>query len=363
MRVIIVDDEIYAIETLKQMLLNYSDIDIVDTYTDPLLAISNLNHTKPDIIFLDINLGSYSGIDLANEFFNYDSNIEIVFVTAYSEYALLAFELNAQDYLLKPITQKRLDKTIERIRNISNLNNSFKEKYFIKAFGDFELLVNQNDSVKWRTKKTKELFAYLWFYRNMEIDRNRLINDIFPDKNLSSSQALLHTSIYQVRKSLSNYNIKSDLIFNNEKYKLNIEISSDYDELLDIINKDILDENDIERVFELYKNELFANQDYTWADFERIQLNTKVVNKLKVHSDNCLKAEDVSLNLEVLLKYLIKLEPLDEDVVIKLMNYYAKRNEYLQLDYFYEEYSKMLKDEYGFDVSEYTQKTYMALVK
>lgn len=100
---IIVDDEPIALEILATLLLSYDDIEIVGSYTDPLIALKEVKNKKAGIIFLDIEMGKMNGLEAAEAFINVDDTLEIVFITAYSQYAVDAFEINAIDYLLKPI--------------------------------------------------------------------------------------------------------------------------------------------------------------------------------------------------------------------------------------------------------------------
>ena len=116
MKTILIDDEPMALEVLANLLPAYEDLDIVGRYTNPLDALEKIKITEPDIIFLDIEMGNMNGLELAQVFMAELPKVEIVFVTAYSQYAVDAFELNAIDYLLKPIQEKRLIKAIERLR-------------------------------------------------------------------------------------------------------------------------------------------------------------------------------------------------------------------------------------------------------
>ena len=116
MKTILIDDEPMALEVLANMLSPYEDIDIIGRYTNPTQALEKIKVSQVDIIFLDIEMGDVNGLELAQVFMEKDPQVEIVFVTAYSQYAVDAFELNALDYLLKPIQEKRLFKAIERLR-------------------------------------------------------------------------------------------------------------------------------------------------------------------------------------------------------------------------------------------------------
>lgn len=112
LNVIIVDDEELARDELKELLKDFPFINIVGECDDAESAIAIINKTKPNLVFLDIQMPGKSGFDIVEQI---NSSIEIVFVTAYNQYAIRAFEVNALDYLMKPIYPARLRQTIERI--------------------------------------------------------------------------------------------------------------------------------------------------------------------------------------------------------------------------------------------------------
>src|SRR5690554_7117348 len=106
MKVMLVDDESAALQVLSSMLSIYEDIEILGSYTNPLDALEASRKAKPDVVFLDIEMGTVNGLETA-ELFSGQGEPEIVFITAYSQYAVEAFEVNAMDYLLKPIQERR----------------------------------------------------------------------------------------------------------------------------------------------------------------------------------------------------------------------------------------------------------------
>ena len=109
---IIVDDESLAREDLRRLLGSYEYIDILGEASSVEEATELVSGTNPDIVFLDIQLGSDSGFDLVPHL---QKQTKIVFVTAFDEYAIRAFEVNAQDYLLKPVSVERLSRALEKI--------------------------------------------------------------------------------------------------------------------------------------------------------------------------------------------------------------------------------------------------------
>ncbi|GAA4316410.1 LytTR family DNA-binding domain-containing protein [Mucilaginibacter gynuensis] len=117
-RVLIADDEPLAIEVISTYLQNFDDIEIVGKCSNAIQAFQLLQQKPIDLIFLDIKMPGLSGIDFVRSLKNPP---QIIFTTAYSEYALEGFELNAVDYLLKPISFERflraMDKVYQRYDN------------------------------------------------------------------------------------------------------------------------------------------------------------------------------------------------------------------------------------------------------
>jgi two-component system, LytTR family, response regulator len=113
-KTIIVDDERLARQELEYMLGAFPDIDIVDQAENVDEALEKINSHAPDLIFLDIAMPEKDGFTLLEEL---DHVPKIVFVTAYDQYAIKAFEADALDYLLKPTKPERLLKTIEKVRS------------------------------------------------------------------------------------------------------------------------------------------------------------------------------------------------------------------------------------------------------
>jgi two-component system LytT family response regulator len=111
-RVIISDDEIHNRDGLKKTLSEFEDIQIVSTCKDGFETVTAVQQHKPDLLFLDINMPRLSGFDVL-ELLG-DQAPPVVFVTAYDEHALRAFETSAIDYVLKPVTRERLQKAIDK---------------------------------------------------------------------------------------------------------------------------------------------------------------------------------------------------------------------------------------------------------
>lgn len=134
--VYLVDDELLALEELKVLLSPFEDLEIVGFSDRVDKAISECNAIKPDLIFLDINMPGKNGFEFLESL---EEVREVIFVTAYDQFAIKAFEVNALDYLLKPLNPNRLADAIHRFRSrIHSLENpsekrlSADKKIFIK---------------------------------------------------------------------------------------------------------------------------------------------------------------------------------------------------------------------------------------
>ena len=116
-RCVIVEDEIPSAEELKFLISQNEDFVVEAMAYNGKEGYETIMETKPDVIFLDINMPLQNGVELAKEIYQENEEAIIVFLTACNEHAIEAFELNALDYILKPVDEQRLDRTVERIRN------------------------------------------------------------------------------------------------------------------------------------------------------------------------------------------------------------------------------------------------------
>lgn len=134
-RTILADDEDIALQRFRRALEPYPFIHIIAEAKDGKSAIDLINTLLPDLVFLDIQMPGYSGLELLNQL---DTLPMVVFVTAYEEYAVKAFENNSVDYLLKPVEQERLAITIDRIKEQSFDRNA-SIQYLRKLLAEAEV--------------------------------------------------------------------------------------------------------------------------------------------------------------------------------------------------------------------------------
>jgi len=114
-RTILVDDEKLAIQGLQLRLQAHEDVEVIDTCSNGREAIRKIKTEKPDLVFLDIQMPGFDGFSVVKGVMEIEPPL-FVFVTAYEEHAIRAFEANAVNYLMKPVDEDKLADTIERVR-------------------------------------------------------------------------------------------------------------------------------------------------------------------------------------------------------------------------------------------------------
>ena len=122
-KAIVIDDEKESTDLLIDLLKDFPEIEILETYQDPVEGIKGIIHYKPDLLFLDIQMPKKNGFDVLREIHEYDINPTVIFITGYDKFALQAIKYAAFDYLVKPVDPLELKSTIEKLktRNSDNL--------------------------------------------------------------------------------------------------------------------------------------------------------------------------------------------------------------------------------------------------
>ncbi len=120
-RCVAVDDERIILDELCAM-IGQTGACLLGAFQDPIEALESIKAQRPDAAFLDIEMPGLNGIELARKIAEFDPKIQIVFVTAYEQYALKAFEVSAVHYLLKPLTQDKINEAVKRVQRVAQMN-------------------------------------------------------------------------------------------------------------------------------------------------------------------------------------------------------------------------------------------------
>jgi two-component system, LytTR family, response regulator len=116
LKALVVDDEQLAREELCFLLAQVEGVEVVGQASNGIEAIGLIEDLSPDVIFLDVQMPGMNGFEVARQMLGRESAAEIVFVTAYDQYAIEGFQVNAVDYLLKPVDAARLEQAVQRTR-------------------------------------------------------------------------------------------------------------------------------------------------------------------------------------------------------------------------------------------------------
>lgn len=179
LKCVIIDDEPLAVSLLKSYAEQTSFLELVGSFENPLLAIDLLQSGEVDLLFLDINMPQITGVDFAKTL---PSDIKVVFTTAYDQYAIEGFKVNALDYLLKPISYpeflKAANKALEwfRMTRVTTASVATNSNIFVKSGYRVEkidlnkilYIENQKDYVKFHLEGVSEPVSSLMSMQSLE---------------------------------------------------------------------------------------------------------------------------------------------------------------------------------------------------
>lgn len=275
MKAILIDDERHALLRLNRLLDDIDKVEVIGVFENPSEALEFMKSTKPDVVFLDIEM-PMNGLEVFGRIMDLYGYLSIIFTTAYNQYAIKAFELNAIDYLLKPFKLERLKKAIDRVEKYnSSFNNlqesSNKNQYkdiYVQCFKRLSMYYNGKIiNLNWRTKKADELIAYLVCEKGEYVSKDKIIDSLWPDLDSKKGLNNLYTTLYYIRKQEQKLSI--NIPIESIRGKMKLDVSN--------INVDILEYEDIynqykkgglinkDKLINLYKGMLFEEHDYPWA--------------------------------------------------------------------------------------------------
>lgn len=358
MNAIIVDDEQPAIDRLKVMLEQDGRIEVAGTFQRPTDALEAVGMLRPDVAFLDIRMPRMNGLELSERLLAAHEELEIVFVTAYDRFALEAFRADACDYLLKPVAESDLGKTIMRLykrKRIPPKEAAPQPGSMIRAycFGGFTLfgMSPESAAIPWRTVKIQELMAYLLIRKGQQISKWEMINDIWPDCTEEQAHSHLHTAVYQIRKTLKVYGVNARIHFRNAHYCLEADgLWSDLEQFMKLSEgaREVTSANAgaYEQCLELYKGELFGAWSYPWSIRLREACRLRFAVMTKSLCDYLIRSGQHQTALRRI-QLLIDTQPLDEEACLLSMRIYKMQNNRTAFISQYRKLERQLQAELG----------------
>lgn len=295
LRIAVVDDEALALERMASLINEQVNCELVATFSNPFEALDSIPTLHVDVVFIDVEMPGMSGVQLAEKVKTDD--IQIVFVTAHSNYALEAFRVEASDYIMKPITENNLERVISKAVKIKQLlalrdeqqENKQQEaepimpsRCEVQCFHAFKVVNKNGEIVSWPTRKTEELFAYFIVHKGAIINKWVIAESLWGDRELRNIVHTVHNTIYRLRVTCKNYSLPFQIDAVNEGYILqNVgEAFVDLYKFWDGERVVQLDREMDKAELALYKGPLFNDKDYAWSIGLREKLEMLTMNNV-----------------------------------------------------------------------------------
>lgn len=266
MNAICVDDEAQVLKHTVSSCQKIQLLDDVRGFTRAADALAWAREHPVDLALLDIDMPDMSGLQLAGQIKRINPGTSVIFITAFSKYALDAYDVHPTSYLLKPFDQARLVKEVEYALSVRTTRNT--ARIVVQTFGHFEILVD-GKTLDFRRSKSKELLAYLVDRRGAGVTRQDAFAALWEDRVYDvSMQKQMDVVIRSLRDTLQKYGI--DDLFEMKNRHLRI--------LPELIDCDLYhflegDEEAINAYFGEYMSQ------YTWASETEAQLSLIQNNK------------------------------------------------------------------------------------
>jgi len=344
-RAIIVDDEQPSVDKLEKMLHNSGMVEIKGKFTEPLKALEFLKTNRIDVSFLDIEMPDMDGIDLSNRITDLQGKIAIVFVTAYNQYAVEAFRLNALDYLLKPVSADRLRETLDRIIEEKNIGMNYAG-LTVRCFGKFRVTIG-SEEVKFRTEKAEELLALLIDRRGSFVGRSQIIDCLWEE--YEGDRALIHfnTTLHYMKKALLRHGVQVPIEHDRGSYRIETaSITCDYCQFHALASGDGAASPDNALKFEeaaaLYTGSYLSGKEYAWAERSRQMLKDQYFSLL-IELSGFYKAAGSHKKTVEWMKAGLMHEPLHRELNYRLIEALLSANDQLSAHRYYDIYRNGLR--------------------
>lgn len=286
MRVVLIDDEIPTLQYNTHIVKEIDALEIVGTFHRPSVFFEQLDSLEFDLLLCDIELPGVNGIDLVSRVSEKYPHVFIVFLTAYSDYALKAFRVNAMDYLLKPLKREDLENILDKIEKYVPIHKGLKKTKKTKAlyFPEFKVLGLNQQEVKWSTHKSKELCAYFLLHQGKTITKNQILNALWAGVWLNQEDAQFHMTLYRMRKTIQLAKLPiviHSVAGSKDGYRCESDVDDEVEALLKQLKKKPLDMKRLSNVLSTMKAPFLSENNYQWMDTISNEIHLKMIAVLE----------------------------------------------------------------------------------
>lgn len=350
---VILEDEIPALEVLENLVGRHESFTVAATFTSPQEALEQLPGLRPDVIFLDVEMPQMNGLELARRFRERSEHSQIVFTSGHTHYALKAFDVQALDYIVKPVTPKAIARVYDRLvrqqpsPGTPELPSAAVDPApapIVTGFGRLEVRNATGELIRFPTRKAEELFAYLLCHPNREADKWKLAELLWPDMDGERVLRSLHTAVYRVKRVLEAAGLPLRIMKTPEGYTLHTgEFVYDilqYQQAGPLLTGEHPELAQLDRLFGLYKGPLFHGKPYVW----KISLEEKyrlLYEKLSLHLiSGAVSSGDYEAAEQRFYACLLA-DPLNEEFYRRLLAYFPAKEQNQRIQRLY---TRLLED-------------------
>ncbi|WP_127587497.1 response regulator [Paenibacillus koleovorans] len=355
---ILVDDEKPALQLLGKLVEEQTNLKVVGAFTRGAEALEQVVALQPDVAFLDVEMPGMNGLELASELTSLLPQLEIVFVTAYKEYALEAFRVHAIDYLLKPVGPAEIARCWERLKRLlgpAEVAAAAEDRPArMYCFGRFELYgPGKGEAVRFSTSKVEELLAFMITHGGASLTKWEICEQLWPEAEPERAESSLYTAVYRLKKSFVEHGIHYRVEAQKGSYRLLGDCSCDLidfermaEELSGMGHSTL---EDIQKVFTMYRGPLFDGKDYSWSHTLQERMKRKYALLGRRLACAYMEQGAGKQATDTLLR-LIEHDAFDEEsyeLLLEMLAHLHDRATFLQE---YDKYKSMLEKELGLKV-------------
>lgn len=357
LRVIAVDDERSALKWFHRIASENHKIEVAGEFLYADEAIQFVREQQVDVAFLDIEMPEMSGLDLAEHLMEIDPYIDVVFITAYNQYALDAFRAHAIGYLLKPLDSEEFSEQIDLLtcRYARKPERNHMQRLYVRSFGQFSVSAQADGTpaIRWKTAKAEELFAILLHHQGKAKSKENLIEMLWPDIDPQKSANLFRVTCTYIRYALAEIGFFNLLLRDLDGYKLNTDlIDSDlfnFRFMARSVSSQATDQ--LEEALALYSGEYLEGKAYDWALGGRTQLESDFKNLQYCLADRYAAGNAYEKACKAL-EQILQLDSCDEEAVTRLIKMRLQAGDMAAAAKAYRNYESVVKKELGILPSE-----------
>jgi two-component system LytT family response regulator len=350
---ILVDDEKPALHHLEMLLAADGRFRVEGKYTSAKAALDHLAESPVDVAFLDIGMPEMNGLEAGAYIGQMPGDIRIVYITAYSQYAIEAFEVQALDYVLKPIEEERFAKTLNQIeKRVPSRETISSDRLMVRCFGclSLEYESGKTQVLKWKTAKAQELFAYMLIQPDRWVAKELILDMIWQGYPYDKALTYLHTSVSQIRKLFKEWGTTLAIEYALDKYRLvlgEVKVDTAEFDLHSDSSESMMTEIDVvhvDRALALYRGDYLDGLDYDWAEIYRSRLLDKYIHLVTKLASYEISQGLVRKAVNRLLSAHEK-SPYSEELCMLVLDGYERLNDWQARQRYYESFVALLQVE------------------